>query len=186
AVAADWTHVVAFAETAAAAVGVELDRRNAEVAPWHPGRCAELSVNGIVIGHAGELHPKVIAAFRLPERTCAVEFNADLLLGHAVQGGEIATLSAFPMAKEDVALIVDADVASVEVEEALVEGAGDLLESIALFDVYTGDQVGEGKKSLAFALRFRGDRTLTDAEAAEARQAAVKVAVERFGAIQRA
>ncbi|HHT13420.1 MAG TPA: phenylalanine--tRNA ligase subunit beta [Propionibacterium sp.] len=186
AVAADWTHVVAFAETAAAAVGVELDRRNAEMAPWHPGRCAELSVNGIVIGHAGELHPAVIAAFRLPERTCAVEFNADLLLGHAVQGGEITPLAGFPLAKEDVALIVDAEVAASEVEAALAEGAGELLESIALFDVYTGDQVGEGKKSLAFGLRFRADRTLKDAEAAEARQNAVKVAQERFGAIQRA
>lgn len=186
AVAADWTHVVAFAETAAAAVGVELDRRNAEMAPWHPGRCAELSVNGIVLGYAGELHPSVVAAYRLPERTCAVEFNADLLLGHAVQGGDITPLAGFPLAKEDVALIVDAGVPAAEVEAALVEGAGELLESIALFDVYTGDQVGEGRKSLAFGLRFRGDRTLTDADAAEARQNAVKVAQERFGAVQRA
>ena len=61
-----------------------------------------------------------------------------------------------------------------------------MLESIALFDVYTGDQVGEGRKSLAFALRFRSDKTMTDAEAAEARQNAVQVAVERFGAVQRA
>lgn len=186
AVAADWTHVVAFAETAAAAVGVELDRRNAEMAPWHPGRCAELSVNGIVLGYAGELHPSVVAAYRLPERTCAVEFNADLLLGHAVQGGDITPLAGFPLAKEDVALIVDVGVPAAEVEAALVEGAGELLESIALFDVYTGDQVGEGRKSLAFGLRFRGDRTLTDADAAEARQNAVKVAQERFGAVQRA
>lgn len=186
AVAADWTHVVAFAETAASAIGVELDRRNAEMAPWHPGRCAELSVNGIVIGHAGELHPSVIAAYRLPDRACAVEFNADLLLGHAAQGGEIASLASFPLAKEDVALIVDAAVPAVDVEAALAEGAGDLLESISLFDVYTGDQVGEGKKSLAFGLRFRADRTLTDAEAAEARQSAVKVAQDRFGAVQRA
>ncbi|MBB1484285.1 phenylalanine--tRNA ligase subunit beta [Tessaracoccus sp. MC1865] len=186
AVVADWTHVVAFAEAAAAAVGVELERRNVEMAPWHPGRCAELSVNGIVLGHAGELHPRVVAAFRLPERSCAVEFNADLLLGHAVRGGDIEPMRSFPMAKEDVALIVDADIASVEVEAALAEGAGELLESIALFDVYTGDQVGEGKKSLAFALRFRADRTLTDAEAAAARQSAVKMAEERFGAVQRA
>jgi phenylalanyl-tRNA synthetase beta chain len=85
-----------------------------------------------------------------------------------------------------VALIVDDEVSSAEVRAALIEGAGELLESVSLFDVYTGDQVGEGKKSLAFALRFRADRTLTDAEAAEARQRAVAVAVERFGAVQRA
>ena len=84
------------------------------------------------------------------------------------------------------ALIVDRDVPAAEVESALAEGAGELLESISLFDVYSGDQVGEGRKSLAFALRFRSDRTLTDAEAAAARQAAVAVAVERFGAVQRA
>ena len=83
-------------------------------------------------------------------------------------------------------LIVDAEVPAADVEAALVEGAGELLESISLFDVYTGEQAGEGKKSLAFALRFRAERTLTDAEAAEARQRAVAVAVERFGAVQRA
>ena len=186
AVAADWTHVVALAEAAAAAVGVRLARRNVEMAPWHPGRCAELSVNGIVLGYAGEVHPAVVGSLRLPERVAAVEFNLDLLLSQAAPGGSIGPLSSFPLAKEDVALIVDRDVPSAEVEAALAEGAGDLLESISLFDVYTGDQVGEGTKSLAFALRFRGDRTLTDADAAGARQAAVAVAVERFGAVQRA
>ncbi|HJE51525.1 MAG TPA: phenylalanine--tRNA ligase subunit beta [Tessaracoccus flavescens] len=186
AVAADWTHVVALAEAAASAVGVRLKRRNAEMAPWHPGRCAELSLDGVVLGYAGELHPAVGKAFRLPERTSAVEFNLDLLLGLAKQDGAIGVLSGFPVAKEDVALIVDADVAAADVEDALREGAGPLLESISLFDVYSGDQAGEGKKSLAFALRFRSDKTLTDAEAAEARQAAVAVAVERFGAVQRA
>ena len=95
-------------------------------------------------------------------------------------------MSGFPVAKEDVALIVDADVPAAAVERALRAGAGPLLESIALFDVYTGPQVGEGKKSLAFALRFRAsDRTLTDAETAAARDAAVAVAVEQLGAVPR-
>ena len=163
-----------------------MTRRNVERAPWHPGRCAELSVNGLVVGHAGELHPGVVGAFRLPEHACAVEINLDLLLAQSSRGGQIGSLSAFPLAKEDVALIVDDSVAAADVQAALAEGAGDLLESIALFDVYTGDQAGDGKKSLAFALRFRADRTLTDGEAAEARQRAVKVAVDRFGAVQRA
>ena len=74
-----------------------------------------------------------------------------------------------------------------DVEAALREGAGELLESIRLFDVYTGEQVGEGKKSLAFALRFRApDRTLTEDETAAARDAAVALAAERTGAVQRA
>ncbi len=186
AVPADWTHVAAFADRAAEAIGVTVTRRNVEYAPWHPGRCAELSVHGVVLGHAGELHPAVVKAFRLPEHTCAVELDLDLLLAQSTRGGRIGSLSAFPLAKEDVALIVDDSVAAADVQAALVEGAGDLLESIALFDVYTGDQAGAGKKSLAFALRFRADRTLTDGEAAEARQRAVAVAVDRFGAVQRA
>ena len=94
--------------------------------------------------------------------------------------------SSYPIAKEDVALIVGAEVAAADVEAALVEGAGELLESIRLFDLYTGEQIGEGKKSLAFALRFRAaDRTLTEAEVSAARQAAVQVTVDRFNAIQR-
>lgn len=186
AVPATWQHVVAFAEEAAAAVGVTLTRRNAVAAPWHPGRCAELSVAGQVLGFAGELHPEVCTAFGLPARTCAVEFNLGDLLARAPHTGQVAALSGFPLAKEDVALIVDSSVAAADVQAALVEGAGALLESIALFDIYTGPQVGEGKKSLAYALRFRGAKTLTDDEAAQARQAAVAVAVERFGAVQRA
>lgn len=183
---ADWTHVVACAERAAAAVGVRLVRRNTQYAPWHPGRCAELLMDGDVIGHAGELHPEVVKAFRLPEHTCAVELSLELLLSASRREGVIGQLSSFPLAKEDVALIVDASVAAEDVREALVEGAGPILESISLFDVYTGDQAGEGRKSLAFALRFRSDKTLTDTEAAQARQRAVAVAAERFGAVQRA
>ncbi len=186
AVAADWTHVVAGAQVAAAAVGLQMERRNAEAMPWHPGRCAELSVDGAVVGFAGELHPEVVRAFALPERTCAVEFSLGDVLAAAPRGGNISALSSFPLAKEDVALIVDESVGAAAVEAALVEGAGELLEEVALFDVYRGDQVGEGKKSLAFALRFRADRTLKDAETAQARQAAVAVAAERYGAVQRA
>lgn len=187
AVPADWTHVVAFAQTAAATVGLRLGRsQETEVMPWHPGRCAALLLDGEVLGYAGELHPQVIKAYGLPERTCAVEFDLGRLLAAAPETSAIPSLSSFPVAKEDVALIVDDTVAAADVQAALIEGAGELLESIHLFDVYTGEQVGEGRKSLAFGLRFRGDSTLTDAEAAEARQAAVAVAAERFGAVQRA
>ena len=92
------------------------------------------------------------------------------------------------MAKVDVALVVDDDGhASPTLTATLREGAGDLLESVRLFDVYTGEQVGEGKQSLAFALRFRApDRTLTDDEVRRARDAAVALAAERHGATQRA
>lgn len=184
---ADWTHVVAFAETAAAAIGLRLERtQETQAMPWHPGRCARLSVDGQVLGFAGELHPEVIRAFGLPARTCATEFNLGDLLAAATIDGAIGTLSGFPVAKEDVALVVDETVAAADVRAALIEGAGELLESIHLFDVYAGDQVGEGRKSLAFGLRFRGGTTLTDAQAAEARQSAVDLAAKRCGAVQRA
>ena len=186
AVPADWRHVVALAESVAHATGHRLERRNAEIAPWHPGRCAELLVAERTVGYAGELHPDVIRAFGLPARTCAMELDLGALLGAETGIPRIGLLSGFPLAKEDVALIVDEDTPAEEVRKALIEGAGELLESVNLFDVYHGDQVPEGRKSLAFGLRFRADRTLTDAEAAAARDAAVAVAAERFGATQRA
>lgn len=187
AVPADWRHVVAFAETAAAAVGLRITRVNEDAAmPWHPGRCARLHVGSQPLGFAGELHPEVIKAYGLPARTCAVEFNLGDLLSAAPQSGNIAAISGFPVAKEDVALVVDESVSAADVQAALAEGAGELLESVTLFDVYHGDQIPDGKKSLAYAMRFRAGRTLKDAEAAEARNAGVAVAAERFGAVQRA
>ncbi|GAB2686831.1 phenylalanine--tRNA ligase subunit beta [Kribbella swartbergensis] len=181
-----WSDAVQVARTVADAVGVEPAVRNVEQAPWHPGRCAEFSVDGKVVGHAGELHPKVCQAFGLPARSGAVELDLDALIAAAPSAIAAEPFSSYPVAKEDVALIVPAEVAAADVEAALVEGAGELLESIRLFDVYTGEQIGEGKKSLAFALRFRApDRTLKENEVADVRQAAVQVAVDRFGAVQR-
>lgn len=184
---AGWQQAFAFADQAAAALGATLERWTAERAPWHPGRCAELRLGDTVIGHAGELHPEVVRAFGLPERTAAVELDLDALVRLAPPIGSIAPVSGHPVAKEDVAVVVPDTVSVAEVREALVEGAGDLLESISLFDVYTGGQVPSGHRSLAFALRFRApDRTLTDAETAAARTAAVAVAVQRCQAVLRA
>ena len=182
-----WTHAVAFAETAARALGVELIRSSdPDHAPWHPGRCARLELaDGTLVGHAGELHPTVAKEFGLLARSCAAELDLDVLIAAAPDRGDVASLSTFPVAKEDIALVVDASVSAAAVEQAVREGAGELLESVRLFDVYTGDQVADDKKSLAFALRLRGDHTLTDAEAAEARDAAVARASEVCGAVLR-
>jgi phenylalanyl-tRNA synthetase beta chain len=183
---AGWADAVQVARAVAAVVGVEPVLRNVELAPWHPGRCAEVSVGGKIIGHAGELHPKVCQAFGLPARASALELDLDALMAAGPSSVVAHTFSSYPVAKEDVALIVGADVAAADVEAALTEGAGELLESIRLFDLYTGEQIGEGKKSLAFALRFRAaDRTLTETEVSAARQAAVQVTVDRFNAVQR-
>jgi phenylalanyl-tRNA synthetase beta chain len=183
AVPADWTHAVLLAEAAAQAVGLTLERRAEAQAPWHPGRCAALYAGDALIGHAGELHPGVCTAFELPARSCAVELNLDALLEAAPGSGEIAPLSAFPVTKEDVALVVDAATPEAEVRASLIAGGGELLESVDLFDVYTGEQIGAGRKSLAFNLRLRAaDRTLKESEAIQVRDAAVAEAARRFGA----
>ncbi|WP_329002096.1 phenylalanine--tRNA ligase subunit beta [Kribbella sp. NBC_00709] len=183
---AGWADAVQIARLIASAVGVEPVVTNVELAPWHPGRCAEFSVEGKVVGHAGELHPKVCQAFGLPTRSSAVELDLGALIAAGPESITAHPFSSYPVAKEDVALIVPAEVSAADVQAALVEGAGELLEAVRLFDVYTGEQIGEGKKSLAFALRFRApDRTLKENEVADARQAAVQVTVDRFDAVQR-
>jgi phenylalanyl-tRNA synthetase beta chain len=181
-----WTDALDAALLVGRTVGLSLTVTQDDHAPWHPGRCARLEFAGVPVGHAGELHPKVVERLGLPPRTCAAELELDLLLD--ASGGIRAAepVSAFPLAKEDVALVVDASVPAGVVEAALREGAGDLLESVRLFDVYTGPQVGEGRKSLAFALRLRApDRTLTAAESGAVRDAAVRAAVTLVGAVQR-
>ena len=184
--ASGWADAVEAARMVARAVGVEVSVASASYPPWHPGRCAVLLAGDTVLGHAGELHPKVCAAFRVAARTSAVEADLDVLMRHAPDLVAAPRFSTHPVAKEDVALVVDADVPAAEVEQALREGAGELLESVRLFDVYVGAQVGVGRKSLAYSLRLRAaDRTLTEAEAAAARDAAVSEAAKRCGAEQR-
>jgi len=183
---ATWADAIEAARSVARTVRVDLTVRRGNRMPWHPGRCAELVLGDRVVGHAGELHPRVCKAFELPPRACATELDLDALIDAAVEVPAAPRFSTFPVAKEDVALIVPADVPAAEVEAALREGGGPLLETVRLFDVYTGEQIPEGTKSLAYALRFRApDRTLTEAEISAAKQACVDAAAERFGATQR-
>ncbi|MDT0533059.1 phenylalanine--tRNA ligase subunit beta [Micromonospora sp. DSM 115977] len=184
---AGWADAVEAGRDVLAAAEVPAHRievRAAEYAPWHPGRCAELLVDGTVVGHAGELHPAVVAALELPRRTSAMELDLDALPAAPVASGPV--VSGFPPALIDVALVVDASVPAAQVQQALVEGAGGLLEQVRLFDVYASEQLGEGRRSLAYKLTFRApDRTLTVEEAVAARDAAVARAAERFGATLR-
>ena len=195
--AASWADAIEAARAVGRICRVPLEVRAEAYAPWHPGRCAAIyaqvsDADGSrewLAGHAGELHPRVIAAFGLPERTCAMELDLSVLFTAAESVGAVQApqLSGYPLATQDVALIVDAAVPAAEVEAALVAGAPrELLEGVRLFDVYTGAQVGEDRKSLAYTLRFRApDRTLTAAEATAARDAAVAEAGRRVGAVLR-
>jgi phenylalanyl-tRNA synthetase beta chain len=162
--------------------------------PWHPGRCAALYLQTggeggwELAGHAGELHPRVIEAFGLPPRTCAAELDMSVIETVAAARGPVQAprVSGYPVATQDVALVVPAAVPAAEVQAALAAGSGPLLEDVRLFDVYTGEQAGEGSKSLAYTLRFRApDRTLTAEEATAARDEAVAEAARRTGAVLR-
>ncbi|MBP5905023.1 phenylalanine--tRNA ligase subunit beta [Streptomyces sp. LBUM 1478] len=188
---ADWADTVEAGRAVAREAGAELIVRKGQYGPWHPGRCAELVIvaDGTerVVGHAGELHPRVIKALGLPARTAAMELDLDAVEQAGNTTPQAPRISSFPVATQDVALVVDAFVPHADVEAALREGAGELLEGIRLFDVYeNAEQLGDGRKSLAYALRFRAeDRTLTVDEATAARDAAVALAGERTGAVLR-
>jgi phenylalanyl-tRNA synthetase beta chain len=181
-----WNDALDAALLIARTVGVDVSVTKADYAPWHPGRCARIEAQGRLVGHAGELSPKVIAALGLPARTVAAEVDLDVLteLSGGIKAAE--RVATYPVAKEDVALVVDAAVPAATVEAALRSGGGALLESVRLFDVFTGEQIGAGKKSLAYALRFRSaEKTLKAEETTAARDAAVAAAAAQTGAVLR-
>jgi phenylalanyl-tRNA synthetase beta chain len=183
---ADWSDAIGIVRDLADELGVAVDVTAGSTAPWHPGRCAAVAVAGQVIGHAGELHPRVIGELGLPARAVAFEIDLDALLAAAPEAAAAPVFSTLPVAKEDLAVVVADDVPAEVVRQALVQGGGELLESVRLFDTYAGDQVGAGRTSLAFALRMRApDRTLSAAEVAEVRQGALEAAERLCGAVLR-
>jgi len=184
----DAPDAVGWALAVGAALGLSLTVRAAERAPFHPGRCVAVSVGdgGPVVGYAGELHPTVCSALSLPARTVAGELDVDVLVAATGDPVQVRGLSTFPVAHTDIALVVDEAVPAADVEAALRRGAGDRLESVTLFDVYRGDQVGAARKSLAYRLTFRAaDRTLVTDEVSALRDAAAAAAATAVGAVQR-
>jgi phenylalanyl-tRNA synthetase beta chain len=177
-----WQDAIALAQDILQLCNLEWTVKRSDFAPWHPGRCAELIVDGKAVAHAGELHPRIVAKYGLPERSVAFAVGLSALPDSPrVRPTTVGTM---PAALQDVALIVDASVPAADVEKALREGAGELLESITLFDRY--DKLGDNKISLAFSLVFRApDRTLTGAEVTQMREAAVAAAAKSTGAILR-
>ncbi|HEV2889897.1 MAG TPA: phenylalanine--tRNA ligase subunit beta [Frankiaceae bacterium] len=182
--AGSWEDAVELVRLAARTLNARVEVRAGDMPPWHSGRCAEVLSGGEVVGWAGELHPRVCAALDLPPRTCAVEVDLEPLLVTAVEHVTVPPLSTHPPAYVDVALVVPGDSAAADVEAALRSGAGETLEDIGLFDVYTG--LGEGRKSLAYRLTFRSPSgSLTSEEVNAMRDAAVAEAAARTGAMLR-
>ncbi|MEV4901819.1 phenylalanine--tRNA ligase subunit beta [Citricoccus sp. NPDC055426] len=202
--AVDWQDALGAAQDVAALLGVQLQVAQGHHQAFHPGRTAELRLApapqgpgaagaaaaadaaGAVIGVAGELLPAWLEDADLPARTVAMELDLDALVAAAAGVVVASPLSTYPATSQDVALVVGQDVVAGDVLATLREGAGSLLEDVALFDVYAGPGVAEGHQSLAFTLRFRApDRTLTADEASAARAAATELAARRHGAVQR-
>ncbi len=185
--ATDWADAVEVVRALASALALDVVVTAEEHAPWHPGRCARIALaDGTLVGHAGELHPKVVSALGLPARTCAGEIDVEVLARASEPAVTAEPIWTHPVAHSDVALVVGSDVTAAAVETALRSGAGELLESVTLFDVYEGDQVDEGHKSLAYHLVFRApDRTLKTTEVNGLRDAAVAAAADATGAVLR-
>ena len=183
---ATWREAIEIVVALATELGIEVQIQAADVGPWHPGRCALIKSGDVVIGHAGELSPRVTASTGLPARSVAFEVNLDELVRLADTTPTAPRIWTYPVAKEDIALVVPKTVAVGDLLACIKDAAGELLEDVKLFDIYTGAPIPDGQQSLAFALRFRSaDRTLSADEVASARMAAVLATSEKFGAVLR-
>jgi phenylalanyl-tRNA synthetase beta chain len=159
--------------------GIKVSVKNANNAPFHPGRCAEISIGEKILGYAGEFNPSVLEKIGINGKVYGFEIEADLIVELA-QVIKAPVFSSMPVVKEDLAFVVAKSVTAIEVIETIKKSSGDLLESVRLFDVYEGSNVGEDKKSLAFSLRFRAfDRTLNSEEISTLRGQIIEAVQQR-------
>jgi phenylalanyl-tRNA synthetase beta chain len=181
-----WSDAIGLALRIVETAGLTAETVSMEREPWHPGRVAAISVDGNVVGFAGELHPRVVEGYGLPARSCALELDFSALSAMAQHITSATLLRSLPKATFDVALVVPQSVPAAVVREVIERNAGELLESAEIFDVYTGAQVAESFKSVAVAVTLRAaDRTLTDAEIGAVREQVVQAASDTLGAVLR-
>ncbi|NLG25342.1 MAG: phenylalanine--tRNA ligase subunit beta [Clostridiales bacterium] len=170
-----------------AAFGIRAEVAAGGDGSFHPGRKALLRAGGVELGQVGEVHPDTAGNFEIDRRVYAAWLNLALVRSAARPIIGSAPLPRFPAVSRDMALVVDEAVEVGPLMAALAASGGAALEDVRLFDVYRGAQLGEGKKSAAFALTFRApDRTLTDAEVDVAMAAMRSACADRFGAKIRA
>jgi phenylalanyl-tRNA synthetase beta chain len=181
AVEADFYAIKAILDALCAALGLRVDLATTAEPFLHPGRAARVLLNAQEIGWIGELHPLVC---RTHDLASAAGFELDLapLVVAAPYGRErYEDVISYPAVYQDIAVVVPEDVEAARVRSAVFQGGGELLRSAEVFDLYRGEQVGEGRKSLALRLEFRTpDRTLTDKEVSERREA-IRAAVAEIG-----
>jgi len=183
--AADLFALKGVVEGLAARLGFELELRGGEEPFLHPGRAASVLVGGSEVGWLGELHPLVCREWDI-EAAAGFEIDLAPLLAAATAGNEdFEDLTTFPAVRQDLAVVVEEDVAAATVRDAVLAGGGELLRSAEVFDLFRGEQLGEGRKSLALRLEFRAaDRTLTDEEVAELRESIAGSLAEIGGSLR--
>ncbi len=183
----DYHSARALVDALMESAGVDWRAEPAERPFLHPGRAAAiLSDDGRDLGWVGELHPLVSRGWELEGTVAAFELDLDLLTELAGERPDTyRDVTSFPSVRQDIAVVVPQDVPAADVERAVRAGAGELLAGVGVFDLYRGEQVGEGRKSLALRLEFRApDRTLTDEDVAEPRARIEKELAELGGALR--
>jgi phenylalanyl-tRNA synthetase beta chain len=184
----DFYDLKGVVEALLAGLGLEGSFERGEHLAFHPGRSAQVTVGGMAVGVFGELHPLVQEEFGLAEQSvCALEMDLDRLLELWGAARSMKPISVHPPVYEDLALVVEESVPAVTVRDLIVQTGGKVLRTVELFDVYRGEQVEEGRKSLAYRLTYQADdRTLTDKEVAKVRQKIVRRLERELGAALRA
>ncbi|WP_199425623.1 phenylalanine--tRNA ligase subunit beta [Thermaerobacillus caldiproteolyticus] len=151
----------------------------------HPGRTADILLDGNVIGFVGQLHPRVQKDYDVKE-TYVFELALTDLLNAEVEDIRYSLIPRFPSITRDIALVVDEQVIAGDIQQAIIEAGGKLLKEVTIFDVYKGDRLPDGKKSIAFSLRyFDPERTLTDEEVTAVHEQVIKAVEKQFGATLR-
>ncbi len=186
AVPAGFSQAIGAAELVFQQAGLVLEISQQQIAGLHPGRGAKVLASGVEAGFVGELHPDIAEEQNLPRRVGVFELNLEVLFANAPAILMAKDLGLMPAASQDLSLVVDQAVTAADVKAAILEGAGDLLESVMLVDDYRGKGLEDNQKSLTFSLLFRAaDRTLTQVEASQARDSAVALANQKLGATLR-
>ena len=153
---------------------------------FHPGRCATVSVNGTEIGIFGEVHPEVAANYGIGAPTYVAQLDFDAMFDARVEVVEYVALPKYPALERDFSFVCDEETPVAQLESCMKRAGGALLESVRLFDIYRGPQIGEGKKSVSFAAMLRAaERTLTDEEADGAVKKILKRLEAECGAVLR-
>ncbi|HQX76863.1 MAG TPA: hypothetical protein PL074_11140, partial [Thermoflexales bacterium] len=182
----DFYDIKGAVENALAALNVKADYKPATHPTYYPGRTAEVFGNGKRLGVFGEVHPLVREQFEIAAPAFLAELDMAALREVASEITQTQDVPRFPAVSEDLAVIVDEALPAAQVESAIRRSGGNLLRKITLFDVYRGESLGAGKKSLAYSLEFMADdRTLGDADVEKARNKIIRNLEGQLGAVVR-